>query len=83
MVLPIYLRTALHDLNFGYLSQKRYKNYEFEYIGIPTKIVKKDITFHVASLQQNFLLNPNIQYDLHICTVKKIFTKVEPWYLLV
>ena len=78
-VLPIYLRTALHDLNFGYLAQKRYKNCEFEYTGIPTKIVKKKTTFHVASLQQSFLLNPNIQYALHIFTIKKIFTKVEPW----
>ena len=40
-VLPIYIRTALHDLNFGYLVQKRYKICEFEYTGIPTKTVKK------------------------------------------
>ena len=79
-VLPIYLRTALHDLNFGYLAQKRYKNCKFEYTGIPTNIVKKKIiTFHVVFLQQSFLLNPNIQYDLHIFTIKKVFTKVELW----
>ena len=69
-VLPIYIRTALHDLNFGYLVQKRYKICEFEYTGIPTKTVKKKITFHVPSLQQSFLLNPNIQNDLHVFTIK-------------
>ena len=47
------------------------------------KLPKKHITFHVASLQQSFLLNSNIQNELHVFTIKKIFTKVEPWYLLV
>ena len=46
------------------------------------KLSKKH-NLHVASLQQSFLLNPNIQNELHVFTIKKIFTKVEPWYLLV
>ena len=43
------------------------------------KLRKKNVTFHVASLQQRFLLNPNIQNDLHVFIIKKIFTKLEPW----
>ena len=59
--------------------QERYKICQFEYTGIPTKIAKKNVTFHVASLQQRFPLNPNIQNDLHVFIIKKIFTKLEPW----
>ena len=69
-LLSIYLRTALHDLNFGYLAQK-----QFEFTSILQKLWKKT----QASMLHLFsrVLNRNIQNELHVFTIQKVVTRVE------
>ena len=51
-----------------------------ELTGISTKNrEKKCTTFQIVSLCHNFPLHPNIQHDLDIFIIEKIFAKVEPW----